>query len=399
MRKAGNRVRIAVQLVKVADGYHLWSETYDRDARRHLRRAGRHRAVGGEGAAHDAARATGRTRGERRRRRPRWRGGRRARRTTPRRTGSTCRDGSSVDRRRRRPTPTGRSSYLRQALALDPGFALAWAGLSRAYQVAGGLRLGAGRRGLRARPRRRAARAGAGARPGRGARRARPGAARPRLGLGRGRRVVPARAGARARQRRRAVRAAGGSRAMLGRLDEAVALDAARRSRRIRCRRDAYAASRMILPRWPGASRGRGGLRRSRSRLDRSAVADPRVSSVIPRRAGARSRRRSPRPTASRPTSPADLALAAAPSGAWAHGGVGCRRSHALIERYSAGTPPTRSPRSTRSAATSDKAFEWLDRAYAQRDPGVTYAAKDEFFSVLHGDPRWQAHLQRMGLA
>ncbi len=30
VRKAGNRVRIAVQLVKVADGDHLWSETYDR---------------------------------------------------------------------------------------------------------------------------------------------------------------------------------------------------------------------------------------------------------------------------------------------------------------------------------------------------------------------------------
>jgi serine/threonine protein kinase/Tfp pilus assembly protein PilF len=30
VRKSGNRVRIAVQLVKVADGYQLWSETYDR---------------------------------------------------------------------------------------------------------------------------------------------------------------------------------------------------------------------------------------------------------------------------------------------------------------------------------------------------------------------------------
>ena len=30
VRKSGNRARIAVQLVKVADGYHLWSETYDR---------------------------------------------------------------------------------------------------------------------------------------------------------------------------------------------------------------------------------------------------------------------------------------------------------------------------------------------------------------------------------
>jgi serine/threonine protein kinase len=30
VRKAGQRVRISVQLVNVADGYHLWSETYDR---------------------------------------------------------------------------------------------------------------------------------------------------------------------------------------------------------------------------------------------------------------------------------------------------------------------------------------------------------------------------------
>ena len=30
VRKSGNRIRITVQLVKVADGYHLWSETYDR---------------------------------------------------------------------------------------------------------------------------------------------------------------------------------------------------------------------------------------------------------------------------------------------------------------------------------------------------------------------------------
>ena len=30
VRKAGSRVRISVQLVKVADGYHMWSETYDR---------------------------------------------------------------------------------------------------------------------------------------------------------------------------------------------------------------------------------------------------------------------------------------------------------------------------------------------------------------------------------
>jgi serine/threonine protein kinase len=31
VRKAGNRVRITVQLIKVSDGYHLWSERYDRE--------------------------------------------------------------------------------------------------------------------------------------------------------------------------------------------------------------------------------------------------------------------------------------------------------------------------------------------------------------------------------
>ncbi|NIN00088.1 MAG: hypothetical protein GTO24_19050, partial [candidate division Zixibacteria bacterium] len=31
VRKAGNRLRISAQLINVADGYHLWSEKYDRD--------------------------------------------------------------------------------------------------------------------------------------------------------------------------------------------------------------------------------------------------------------------------------------------------------------------------------------------------------------------------------
>jgi len=31
VRKAGNRVRITAQLINTSDGYHLWSETYDRD--------------------------------------------------------------------------------------------------------------------------------------------------------------------------------------------------------------------------------------------------------------------------------------------------------------------------------------------------------------------------------
>src|SRR5207247_4860013 len=30
VRKAGNRLRVTAQLINVADGYHLWSERYDR---------------------------------------------------------------------------------------------------------------------------------------------------------------------------------------------------------------------------------------------------------------------------------------------------------------------------------------------------------------------------------
>ena len=30
VRKAGNRIRVTAQLINVADGYHLWSERYDR---------------------------------------------------------------------------------------------------------------------------------------------------------------------------------------------------------------------------------------------------------------------------------------------------------------------------------------------------------------------------------
>ncbi len=45
-----------------------------------------------------------------------------------------------------------------------------------------------------------------------------------------------------------------------------------------------------------------------------------------------------------------------------------------------------------------DKAFEWLERAYGQRDPGVTYSATDVLLRSLHGDPRWKPFLKRLGL-
>jgi len=46
-----------------------------------------------------------------------------------------------------------------------------------------------------------------------------------------------------------------------------------------------------------------------------------------------------------------------------------------------------------------DKAFEWLETAYAQRDPGVVYSAVDGLLRPLHADPRWLPFLRRLGLA
>lgn len=45
-----------------------------------------------------------------------------------------------------------------------------------------------------------------------------------------------------------------------------------------------------------------------------------------------------------------------------------------------------------------DAAFEWLERAYEQRDGGITEMRPNPRFRSLHGDARWAALLKRMGL-
>jgi adenylate cyclase len=46
-----------------------------------------------------------------------------------------------------------------------------------------------------------------------------------------------------------------------------------------------------------------------------------------------------------------------------------------------------------------DRAFEWLERARRQRDAGLPSLRADTLLSNLHGDPRWDAFLRKMGLA
>jgi adenylate cyclase len=44
-----------------------------------------------------------------------------------------------------------------------------------------------------------------------------------------------------------------------------------------------------------------------------------------------------------------------------------------------------------------DAAFEWLERAYAQKDAGIPWTRIDPFLRSLHGDPRWSSFLRKAG--
>jgi TolB-like protein/Tfp pilus assembly protein PilF len=47
----------------------------------------------------------------------------------------------------------------------------------------------------------------------------------------------------------------------------------------------------------------------------------------------------------------------------------------------------------------NDRAFEWLDRAYRQRDSGLAWARSSRSLERVHDDPRWPAFLKKVGLA
>ena len=47
----------------------------------------------------------------------------------------------------------------------------------------------------------------------------------------------------------------------------------------------------------------------------------------------------------------------------------------------------------------ADHAFAWLERADLERDPGLIEINAEILLRNIHGDARWQAFLQKMGLA
>ena len=131
VRKIDNRVRVSVQLVKVSDGYHLWSGTYDRalddilvvqeDIARSVVKELRTTLLGEAAASDESARAKldvlraakGRT-------------------TLPEAHRSYLMARHFMDGGTRE--ASGKAiEYLRRAVEIDPKFALGWTELSRAY--------------------------------------------------------------------------------------------------------------------------------------------------------------------------------------------------------------------------------------------------------------------------
>jgi adenylate cyclase len=131
VRKSGNRMRISVQLVKAPDGYHLWSESYDRTLEdifavqddiaqsvvKELRRAllGEAADTTAEEKANDAVAAAAKGRA-----------------TDPEAHRLLLQARYFAERNTRE--DTARSiAYLKEALAKDQGFAIAWAELGAMY--------------------------------------------------------------------------------------------------------------------------------------------------------------------------------------------------------------------------------------------------------------------------
>ena len=47
----------------------------------------------------------------------------------------------------------------------------------------------------------------------------------------------------------------------------------------------------------------------------------------------------------------------------------------------------------------ADKAFEWLDKAVQYQDPGLSHIAVENLFDKIHSDPRWLPFLRKIGQA
>jgi len=391
VRNAGNRMRISVQLVKVADGFHMWSASYDRTlddifavqdeiARcvvKELRRTLLGEAMDASAATQVTAQIAAAVKG-------------RTADAEAHRLDLQARH--FISRHTRDDTAKG-IAYLKRALDRDPAFALAWVELSGAYtnevgqgwlSAAEGLELAqqAVERALKLEPELAEAHAqlgwirmtydwdwrGAEASYGRA------------LDLAPGSGFV--------------LRRAGWLAANVGRLDEAIALN----SRAIE--QDPLSAS---------TYHSLGMALEAAGRLVEAEHAYRKVLELSPQRGAAHAilglnllaqgRQDEALGEASRePESWARL---------WALAIVHHeRRSNAeadaalseLVARYADGAA-CNIAQVYGARGDIDLALEWLERAYAQRDAGLSEIKSQPFLRSLHSDSRWVAFLTKMGLA
>src|SRR5262249_19705983 len=122
VRKEGKRVRITAQLINVADGYHLWSETYDREmndifaVQEEIARSVTRELTGVLLGKHESAPKS---------------------RTINTDAYNAYLQGQYFLKRRTRESLEKAIDYYEQALKLDPNYAPAWVGLAAAYERMG----------------------------------------------------------------------------------------------------------------------------------------------------------------------------------------------------------------------------------------------------------------------
>ncbi len=391
VRKAGNRMRISVQLVKVADGYHLWSETYDRtledifavqddiaqavvkELRTTLLGEVADAKAGYEVTAAVAAAAKGRS-------------------TDPEAHRLFLQARHFIDRNTRDDTKKG-IGYLKEALALDPKFALAWADLGRACANEANWGWASAADGFM-RSREAITRALA----------LEPDLAEAHAGMGwiqmahdfdwRGAET----------SFRRALELAPGNALVLhqsawlvgnlGRFDEGIAL-ARRAVEQDPLSAPAYFSLGLIL--WTAMRRAEAvtALGKALELAPRYAAAHAWLSIVLLQQ-GAHEEALAE--ALQEPEEWGRLFALAVIHHAAGRQPESDQALHELAEKWGdMGAYQVAQAHAWRCEA--GLAFEWLERAYTQRDPGIFWTKVDPLLHSLHVDPRWAAFLRKMGLA
>jgi serine/threonine protein kinase/Tfp pilus assembly protein PilF len=393
VRKAGRRIRVSVQLVRVSDASHLWSETYDRlledifavqddiaqsvvkELRTTLLGEEAGSDAGAEAKADVAQAAKGRA-------------------TDPEAHRLYLQARYLIDRMTREDM-TKAIEYLKEALKLDPNYALAWSELGFAYtrEVGfGWVPVVEGFEGF-GRARESVARALA----------LEPDLPEAHAQMAwiqmyrdrdwRGAEASYARALSLAPGNALALSGAGVLAYDLGRLEESVGL------------------YRRALEQDPLSSATYNRLGLALLRLDRFEEAEAafrKALELAPQRGATRLALAEVllaqgRAEEALRTTTEDPALWARLSGqAIVHHALGHRKESdaslkELIEKF-AGTAALQVAEVCAARGEADAAFEWLERAYATEDPGLSEMKTSHLFRSLHRDPRWGAFLKKMGL-